>query len=159
MPGDCGRRTFVEQVLGVTAPYARRTPLLRAVLEKLALAVGGRPGSRLAGHLAVAVSRTTLLRLVRALPVPEPGTVPIVGVNDFAFRKGNTYGSIIVDMDTRRPVDLLPDRRAAGFATWLREHHGAQVVCRDRAGSYAEGARWALQRLSRSRTAFTCSTT
>ncbi|BCJ51814.1 transposase [Actinoplanes sp. NBRC 14428] len=138
---DCGRHTFVEQVPGVTAPYARRTPLLRAVLEKLALALGGRPASRLAGHLAVAVSRTTLLRLIRALPVPEPGTVPIVGVDDFAFRKGNTYGSIIVDMDTHRPVDLLPDRRAAGFAGWLRDHRGAQVVCRDRAGSYAEGAR------------------
>ena len=137
----CGRRTFAEQVPGVTTPYARRTPLLRGILEKVALALGGRPGSRMTRLLAVGVSRTTLLRLVRALPVPAVVTVAVVGVDDFAFRKGNTYGSIIIDMRTGRPGDLLPDRRSDSFADWLRAHRGAQVICRDRASGYAEGSR------------------
>ena len=68
--------------------------------------------------LAVEVSRTTLLRLVRALPVPEVGTVAVLGVDDFAFRKGRGYGSIVVDMHTGRSVDLLPDRRSDSFADW-----------------------------------------
>ena len=100
----CRRRTFAEQVPGVTTPYARRTPLLRGILEKVALALGGRPGARMTRLLAVEVPRSTLLRLVRALPVPEAGTVPVVGGDDFAFRKGRDYGSIIVDMRTGRPV-------------------------------------------------------
>ncbi|XLD90950.1 ISL3 family transposase [Polymorphospora sp. A560] len=137
----CGRRTFAEQVLDLTAPYVRRTPLLCGILEKIALALGGRPGARMTRLLAVGVSGTTLLRLVRALPVPEIGTVTVVGVDDFAFRKGRNYGSIIVGMHTGRPVDLLPDRRADSFADWLRVHPGAEVVCRDRASGYAEGAR------------------
>jgi transposase len=137
----CQRRTFVEQVSGLTTPYARRTPLLSGLLEKIALALGGRPGNRMSRLLAVEVSRTTLLRLVRGLPMPEAGTVSVVGVDDFAFRKGRDYGSIIIDMHSGQPVDLLPDRRSDSFADWLRAHPGAQVICRDRASGYAEGGR------------------
>lgn len=83
----CPRMTFAEQVSGLTAPHGRRSLLLRGVLETIALALGGRPGARMTRQLAIEVSRMTLLRLIRALPMPEPGILSAVGVDDFAFRK------------------------------------------------------------------------
>ncbi len=137
----CRRATFAEQFPGLAAAYARRTSRQAEALCEVAFALGGRAGAPLAKKLRLPTSRHTLLRLLRRTPAPSANTPRQVGIDDFAWKKGDHYGTILVDLERHRPVDLLADRSADSVTAWLLAHPGVDLISRDRAGSYADAAR------------------
>jgi transposase len=134
----CPQRIFTEQ-LSQTAPrYARRTSRLSLALEQITLALGGSAGSRLAGQLGILASGSTLLRQLRCLTVDESASPRVLGIDDWAWRKGRRYGTILCDLERGKVIDLLPERSSESAEQWLRTHPGAEIVSRDRASLYAE---------------------
>ncbi len=136
----CARVTFVEQIPHVAARYARRTSRLHQQQTEIGFVVGGETGAKLANRLEIPTSADTLLRMVRKSPEQAPQTPKILGVDDWALCKGKTYGTLLIDLETRRPLDLLPERSAETLAEWLKAHPGIAIISRDRSHEYAKGA-------------------
>lgn len=155
---DCPRRTFVEPLPKLLPQRARRTrrlvqaqpsasfssklrlPEPQAGSARIGLALGGEAGARLLPHLSMTTSPDTVPRLVRGLPLPAIGTPHVIGINDWAFPKGRTYGTLLVDLERRRSIDLLPDRSGSTVAAWLRRRPQIDVIARDRSTEYARAA-------------------
>lgn len=137
----CEQRIFTERLPNTVSWYARRTCRSSASIERIALALGGNAGSRLARQLGILASASTLLRQLRRMAWKYPAQGPrVLGIDDWAWRKGHRYGTILCDLERGKVVDLLPDRSSESTARWLRTHPGTEIVSRDRASLYAQAA-------------------
>lgn len=139
---SCDRAIFTEHLPTVVSPYARRTNRLNSWLTQVAFALGGEPGARLLRGLGVMLSGDTLLNHIRSLELRSWPTPRVLSVDDFALRKGRTYGTALVDIERHVMVDILPDRSAEVLTRWLSEHSGVEVIARDRGGVRAGRDVW-----------------
>jgi len=136
---NCSQGTFSERLDAMAAPGQRRTRRLDEALRSLGYALGGAAAARLALRLGMRTSDDTILRELRRAGCPQPATSPVVvGIDDWAIARGHRYGTIIVDLEKRRPIEVLGGREATIVADWLQQHPTVKVVARDRAGAYSE---------------------
>jgi transposase len=131
---SCPRKIFCERLPQIARTYARQTERASEIVRAIGYAAGGLPGHRLLTRLAIATSDYTVLRRVREEPAPSPSVAPIrnLGVDDWAWRKGQDYGTILVDLDLHRVSDLLPDRSFESLSEWLKKHPEIMTISRDR---------------------------
>jgi transposase len=137
---QCQKKTFAERFPDVVLPYAQRTLRLAKVQTEVAIKVGGEVGSDLLGKLNMPSSGDTLLRLIRKVELPEHDTPKVLGVDDWSFRRGKIFGTILVDLEKHQVVDLLEERTSDVLADWLQKHPGVEIISRDRSAEYARGA-------------------
>ncbi|GHO48640.1 transposase [Ktedonospora formicarum] len=141
---DCIRKIFMERLTPFVNTFARVTQRLFQIVQVIGLATGGRLGVRVTDRLGIQISRHTILRRIMALPTEPIGPVLQIGIDDFAFRRGRKFGTIIVDLRTHKVLDVLPDRTTDTSAAWMATHPEIEVVSRDRGGDYAAAARKAV---------------
>lgn len=135
----CPRKVFAERLTGIVKPYARKTERLIGRISQIGIALGGQAGKRLSERLDYSVSRQTLLSWVRGFPLREIQDVKVVGVDDWAYRKGQTYGTILIDLEKHQPLALLKDREAETLSEWLKQYPSIEMVARDRSKTYRAG--------------------
>jgi transposase len=140
----CAAQTFREQVPGVLDRYQRRTTRLTAQVSTVARELAGRASARLLPALGITVSRHGMLRVLLNIPLPALTVPRVLGIDDFALRRGSVYATVLIDAETGRRIDVVPGRTADVAEKWLRDHPGVEIVCRDGSGAYGEAARQAL---------------
>jgi len=136
----CLKQTFTKPLPRLLKPYARHTQRLAKAQGRIGIALGGEPAARLLADLAMPASADTVLRLVRDQPLPVRQPPRIVGADDWAMKKGRTYGSILIDLERRKPIEFLPNRSASTCSAWLWRHPDIEIIARDRSSEYARGA-------------------